>query len=162
MAGELHAFGAQSTVLTVRNTRYLTVDRIGLMSATREAISAEEQFNCITSTDTPGTFSIQTQREKFLTITPDSKTPEIRGDAESVSFTTTFRIRMQARFKPKLKASKETKAREKISRKELEDVVGRRLEEDEVRRLKKARREGDYHEAILDVRVSGKHDKFAS
>lgn len=68
---------------------------------------------------------------------------------------------MQARFKPKLKASKESKAREKISRKELEDAVGRTLKDDEVRRLKKARVEGDYHEAILDVRVKGKHDKYS-
>lgn len=68
---------------------------------------------------------------------------------------------MQARFKPKLKASKESKAREKISRKELEDAVGRKLKDDEVRRLKKARVEGDYHEAILDVRVKGKHDKYS-
>ena len=69
---------------------------------------------------------------------------------------------MQARFKPKLKANKENRAREKISRKELEEVVGRRLDDDEVKRLKRARREGNYHEAILDVRVKGKHDKFAS
>lgn len=69
---------------------------------------------------------------------------------------------MQARFKPRLKANKEEKAREKISRKELEEVVGRRLADEEVRRLKRARREGGYHEAILDVRVKGKHDKFAS
>ncbi len=69
---------------------------------------------------------------------------------------------MQARFKPRLKASKAEKAREKISRKELEEAVGRRLEEDEIKRLKRARREGNYYEAILDVRVKGKHDKFAS
>lgn len=86
---------------------------------------------------------------------------EIRGDEESISFVTAFCIRMQARFKPKLKASKESKAREKISRKELEEVVGRKLEDDEVRRLKKARVDGDYHEAILDVRVKGKHDKYS-
>jgi protein FRG1 len=69
---------------------------------------------------------------------------------------------MQSRFKPRLKASKEEKAKEKISRKELEDVVGRKLNDDEVKKLKRARREGTYHEAILDVRVKGKHDKFAS
>jgi protein FRG1 len=68
---------------------------------------------------------------------------------------------MQARFKPKLKASKEEKAREKISRKELEEAVGRRLGDEEVRRLKKARREGDYHEALLDIKVKGKHDKYS-
>lgn len=69
---------------------------------------------------------------------------------------------MQARFKPKLKANKEEKAREKISRKQLEEAVGRRLGDDEARRLKKARREGNFHEAVLDFRVKGKHDKFAS
>lgn len=86
---------------------------------------------------------------------------EIRGDAELISFSTAFCVRMQARFKPRLKASKELKARGKISRKELEEAVGRKLEDDEVRRLKKARVEGDYHEAILDVRVKGKHDKYS-
>lgn len=144
-------------------SRYLTVDKVGILSATREAISEEEQYNCLASPDTPGTFNIQTQRDNFLTINTVAKTGvEIRGDADAISFNTTFRIRMQARFKPRLKANKETKAREKISKKELEEAVGRRLEDDEVRRLKKARREGDYHEAILDVRVKGKHDKFAS
>lgn len=106
-------------------------------------------------------FNVQTEREKFITISEDLKQVEVRGDAELISFNTTLRIRMQARFKPKLKASKESKAREKISRKELEEVVGRRLNDDEVKRLKKARVQGDYHEAILDVRVKGKHDKYS-
>ena len=106
-------------------------------------------------------FSIQTERERFFTVTENARGIEIRGDAESISFNTTLRIRMQARFKPKLKANKEAKAREKISRKELEGVVGRKLEDDEVRRLKKSRVHGDYHEAILDVRVKGKHDKYS-
>jgi len=140
---------------------YLSCDKIGLLSATREAISLEESFLCIPSPETPGTFSIQTVRETFLTIMDESKVPEIRGDAESISFNTTLRIRMQARFKPRLKANKEMKIKEKVSRKELEDVVGRKLEEDEVKRLKKARFQGDYHEAILDVRVKGKHDKYS-
>lgn len=140
---------------------YLSCDKIGLLSATREAISPEESFLCIPSPETPGTFSIQTVREKFLTIADDSKTAQVRGEAESVSFNTTLRIRMQARFKPKLKANKELKIKEKISRKELEDAVGRRLGDDEVKKLKKARVQGDYHEAILDVKVKGKHDKYS-
>ena len=117
---------------------------------------------CIASPDTLGTFNIQTQRDKFFTVNEDSKVPEIRGDGESLSDSTTLRVKMQARFKPKNKVDKENKAREKISRRELEDAVGRRLDEEEVRRLKRARREGDFHETILDVRVKGKHDKFAS
>ncbi|MCJ1465541.1 hypothetical protein MMC07_004159 [Pseudocyphellaria aurata] len=130
----------------------------GVLSASHEAISPEESFRCIPTPDSAGMFSILTEREQFITITEDSK---LRGNAESMSFNTTLRIRMQARFKPKLKANKESKAQEKISRKELEEVVGRRLEDDEVRILKKARIQGDYHEAILNVRVKGKHDKYS-
>lgn len=141
---------------------YLSCDKYGVLSATHEAISPEESFLCIPAPDSAGLLSIQTEREKFLSISePKPGVVEIRGDAESISFPTTFRIRMQARFKPKLKANKESKARGKISRKELEEAVGRKLEDDEVRRLKKARVEGDYHEAILDVRVKGKHDKYS-
>lgn len=140
---------------------YLTCDRNGILSASQEAISPEESFLCIATSDSAGFFSVQTEREKFFIITENTKGLEIRGDAESISFNTTFRIRMQARFKPRLKANKEAKAREKISRKELEEVVGRKLEDGEVRRLKKSRVQGDYHEAILDVRVKDKHDKYS-
>lgn len=86
----------------------------------------------------------------------------VRGDGEGITETSMLRIRMQARFKPRLKANKEMKAKEKISRRELEVAVGRKLEDEEVKRLKRARRNGTYHEEVLDVRVKGKHDKFAS
>lgn len=86
---------------------------------------------------------------------------EIRGDATTLGFSSTLRIRMQARFKPRIKANKENRAMEKISRKELEGIVGRGLEDGEVKRLRRARREGAFHEEVLDVRVKGKHDKFA-
>ena len=132
-----------------------------MLSATSEAISPEESFLCLASPETPGTFNIQNVREKFLTIRDEGKVPDIRGDADSISYITTFRIRMQARCKPRLKANKESKSKEKISRKEMEEAVGRKLEDDEVKRLKKARVQGDYHEAILDVRVKGKHDKYS-
>ena len=36
----------------------------------------------------------------------------------------------------------------------------RRLDEDEVKRLKRARREGDYHEQLLVLKVKNKHDKY--
>ncbi|KAJ9499460.1 hypothetical protein H2202_005043 [Exophiala xenobiotica] len=86
----------------------------------------------------------------------------LRGDGEADSETTHIVIKMQARFKPRVQQNKETKANEKISRRELEQVVGRKLEDDEVRRLKRAKRQGTYYEEVLDVRVKGKHDKFAS
>ncbi|KAL6713856.1 hypothetical protein ACLMJK_008350 [Lecanora helva] len=136
-------------------------DKVGVLSATREAISPEESFLCIPSPETSQTFNIRTVRGKFLTIDDESKTLGIRGDADSISFSTTLRIRMQARFKPSLKANKESKIKGKVSRQELEEAVGRKLGEDEIKRLKKARIQGDYHEAILDVKVKGKHDKYS-
>ena len=138
----------------------MTIDKFGLLSASREAISAEEQLLCTSVPD--GGFTIKTQRDTFLTVDQGKIPPELRGDAKAIDANSTFHIRMQARFKPRLNATKETKAREKISRKELEHAVGRKLEDEEVRKLKRARREGNYHEAILEVRVKGKHDKFAS
>ena len=107
--------------------------------------------------DNPGAFAIQTAGDKFMSATQK----DIRADSEGIDFLSTLRIRMQAKFKPRLRAKKEDRAREKISRKELEEKVGRRLEEAEVKMLKKARREGNFHEALLDVKVKGKHDKFA-
>lgn len=143
--------------------RYLGCDKYGILSANGTAISPEESVLCIPIHDSASTFGLQTQREKFLTIDDSSSgAPEVRGDAETITFNTTFRIRMQARFKPKLKASKEQKSSEKISRKELEDKIGRRLDDDEVRKLKKARREGNFHETALDMKVKSSHDKFAS
>ncbi|KAG5970619.1 hypothetical protein E4U55_001542 [Claviceps digitariae] len=150
--------------------RYLACDKIGALSATSEAISPLECFNVIAPTDgnttTPGRFQLQTPRETYITIKPNqsakSTAPaELRGDEDdSTAPHTIMRIRMQARFKPRLKASREEKALSKISRRELEEAAGRRLEENEVRILKRARREGDYHEKLLDLKVKNRHDKF--
>ncbi|PGH19171.1 hypothetical protein AJ80_04140 [Polytolypa hystricis UAMH7299] len=152
--------------------RYLSCDKFGILSANSAAVSPYETFIPIETPNTPGTFSFQVRggdaeaflsiKERDTTATSSAADVEIRGDATSISFPTTFRVRMQARFKPRLKASKESKALEKISRQELETVVGRKLEDHEVKRLRRARKEGSYHEEILNVRVKGKHDKFAS
>ncbi|KAK0624637.1 FRG1-like protein [Bombardia bombarda] len=145
--------------------KYLGCDKIGVFSATSEAVSPLESFSIISTADTPGTFQIQTLRDTFLTVRASRSSkagaaPEVRGDETDITFDTTLRIRMQARFKPRLKASKEGKAREKISRRELEEAVGRRIDDDEARRLKRARREGDYHEVLLNIKVKNKHDKY--
>ena len=137
--------------------RYLGCDRYGICSATREAISPEETFKVSPSESQPGTFDIQTGRATYILVDSDKSPPEVRGDAEESGETTHFRFRMQARFKPKHKVEKAEKVRAKISRKELEDEVGRRLEDDEVKKLKRARREGNYHEAMLDVKVKGEY-----
>ncbi|KAF2664204.1 FRG1-like family protein [Microthyrium microscopicum] len=142
--------------------RYLGCNKFGVYAATREAISPEESFTCIPVADTPGTFAVQSEWQKFLTVNEDAPADKlVRGDAEEIDFNSSIRVRLQARFKPRLKVAKEERARERITRKELEDMVGRRLEEEDVKTLKRARREGNFHEKLLDVKVKGKHDKFA-
>ena len=128
------------------SSRYLSCDKYGIFSANATAISPEERFLIIAIPDNPGAFSLQTQREKYLSIDESSTSgPEVRGDAVDVTFNTAFRIRMQARFKPRNRATKEEKDHQKISKKELEDNIGRRLNDDEVKKLRKARRENDFH-----------------
>ncbi|KAI1282867.1 FRG1-like family-domain-containing protein [Xylaria sp. FL0933] len=156
-------YGTENFRFKGRYGKYLACDKHGILSATSEAIAPPETWTVIPTPDTPGTFQLQTLQETFLTAVKSKKpngAPEVRGDATEISFESTLRIRMQARFKPRLKASKELKEKAKVSRKELEDAVGRRLDEEEVRRLKKARREGDYHEQLLDLKSKNKHDKY--
>ncbi|KAL8905790.1 MAG: hypothetical protein Q9207_002403 [Kuettlingeria erythrocarpa] len=151
--------GTDNLGLKGHHGRYLSCDNVGSFSAGTEAMSPDETFTFLAAPDTLSTFNIQTQRKKFIAV--DASGKDVRGDAESISPNTTIQIRMQARFKPKLKASKELKAKGKISRTELEEVVGRKLDDNEVRKLKKARVEGDYHEVLLLVKVKGKHDKYS-
>lgn len=106
-------------------------------------------------------FHLRTEHKKFLNVSDNIEDPRISGDAEIVSHSTIFRIQMQAQFKPKLIVSKETKKREKINKKEIENNVGRKLENNEVKRFKKARVQGNYHEIVLDAKIKKKHDKYA-
>ncbi|KAG6217296.1 hypothetical protein E4U34_004655 [Claviceps purpurea] len=162
--------GTQHMRFKGHHGRFLACDKIGALSATSEAVSPLECFNVIANpnSNTPGTFQLQTLHETLITIKPNqtqstkSTAPaELRGDEDdSTAPHTIMRIRMQARFKPRIKTSKEEKALSKISRRELEEAVGRRLEEDEVRILKRARRQGDYHEKLLDMRIKNRHDKY--
>ncbi|KAF2770193.1 actin-crosslinking protein [Teratosphaeria nubilosa] len=143
--------------------RYLGCDTFGVLEAGREAMGPEETFRLQPAEGVSGQFEVKTKHGKFLSVDlgREKEKVEVRGDAEVGGEGTRVRLRMQARFKPKHKVEKAEKVRAKISRKELESEVGRKLEDEEVKRLKRARREGDYHEVVLDVKVKGKHDKFA-
>ena len=154
-------FGGLEALCSNTIRRYLGCDSIGTLSTTREAISPEETFKCLPSETQPGLFTLRSMRNTYLSIDADTSPPAICGDADEITAASEVRLRMQARFKPKNKDEKAEKVRAKISRKELEEEVGRRLDDDEVKKLKKARREGNFHEAMLDVKVKGKHDKFA-
>lgn len=156
--------GTESFRFKGHHGRYLSCDAHGALSATTEAVSARESFVVVPGEE--GGLRIRALEGGFICAKDPSSSkpgarPEVRGDAEEGGEGTLVRIRMQARFKPRIKASKAEKAREKISRKELESAAGRRLEEDEVKRLKRARKEGDYHEQLLGIKTKSKHDKYS-
>ncbi|KAK6338793.1 hypothetical protein TWF696_009603 [Orbilia brochopaga] len=148
--------------------RYLACDKIGLLSATRDAMGPEEEFIPV-KTETG--WGLQDCRERFLRAEEKSvgassnkagavgAVVEIRGDAESIGFGETWVIRGQRRFKTKVR--KEGAKEERISRRELEKLAGQQLDDDQVRILKKARREGALQSALLDIRQKKKRDKFA-
>lgn len=170
---------------------FLSCDSIGVLGARREARGAEEGFGLEAFEDGNGrgdgrlrwrlrTFASKIgdaeKGSRYISAVTDETSAgdddakdnkkkisiSLRGDGEADSQSSHLVVKMQARFKPRVRQNKETKAKEKISRHELEQAVGRRLEDDEVKRLKRARKDGTYYEEILDVRVKGKHDKYAS
>lgn len=100
---------------------------------------------------------------KTRDVNPTSTSDQDEEDKDEDQIDTTLLIlRMQARFLPKThQQQSDARSKEKISRRELEAAVGRRLEDEEVKRLKRAKRNGDFYEEVLDFRAKGKHDKFA-
>jgi protein FRG1 len=155
------AAGTSTDELALRghHGRFLAVDAQGALNAAREAVGVEESFQVVVAG--AGGMALMTGREAFVGADERGGVVKVRGDLDGIEFRSTLRVRMQARFKPKLRVAKEERERVKVSRKELEGMVGRRLEEEEVRLLKRARREGNFHEVLLDVKIKGKHDKFA-
>ncbi|KAI1609093.1 FRG1-like family-domain-containing protein [Exophiala viscosa] len=165
---------------------FLSCDSLGVLGARREARGPEEGF-VVEAFESEGrqrwrlrTSASKPDERRYLSATvtgsatakhdeddEESDTRKqvsvsLRGDGEADDPSTHIIIKMQAQFKPTVQQNKETKAKEKVSRHELERVIGRSLDDDEVRRLKRAKKDGTYHEEVLDVRVKGKHDKFAS
>ncbi|KAF8458009.1 FRG1-like family-domain-containing protein [Terfezia claveryi] len=154
--------GTERYSLKSHHGKYLSCDRFGVLSATKEAISHEEGFAAV-KTNVGSGWAFQTARDKYVGVDEPKSggTIEIRGDAEEVGFCQTWTIRGQARFKKKTR-KEEDKLKDRITKKDLEAQAGVKLDGDQVKMLKKARREGRFHEALLDVRVKfGKHDKFS-
>ena len=160
--------GTETLSLKGHIGKYLSCSKEGGLSATKEAVGPEEQWRVAAAESGEG-YTLRSVYGGYVGVEEhhdnDGKAVEklkTRGDHEEVNRWCEVRLRMQARFKPRVQVQKEEKAREKISRKQLEEAVGRRLEDDEVKKLKRARKEGDYYEVLLDVKVKGKSDKFAS
>jgi protein FRG1 len=97
---------------------------------------------------------------------------EIRGDADSVGFNETFTLRIQARLRKKSKTALVVSSEPKASRRDLEKMyipcleptkfsVGKPLTDEQVKELRRAKKEGWFNSALLDIRTKSKSDKYA-
>lgn len=190
VASRVSGMAADEISFKASHGGYLSCDQYGILGAKREARGNEERFFIDTITDdearswyqlrtSAGTQKPSAKEAKYISasveqsvlrkeVDNDNDKPQkkisvsLRGDGSPTSENTQLILRMQARFKPKTPASKEAdRAKEKISRQQLESDAGRKLTDEEAKRLKRAKRDGNYQESILDVRAKGKHDKYA-
>jgi protein FRG1 len=165
-------YGKNPPKFTLRSYtgRYLGCNATGELSAMREAIGPEEEFLPVPSELGGGRWAWQTCRDRFVGV--DEKASGgvvVRGDRDEVGFRETWTVRLQKRNKVRVKAGRgggtaedKGRAKDRVSRKELEEMAGFPLDDEQVKLLRRARREGGFHEAMLNLRVKhGKHDKFA-
>lgn len=139
VATKIH--GCEKWSLKSHHGKYLGCDQHGILSATREAISPEEEFVPVRNELGGGRWALQTVRERFVGVDESGGVIEVRGDAESVGFGETWRLRLQKRNKKKTKGvGSDGKTKDKITRKELEELAGVKLNYNQIKTLKKSRR----------------------
>lgn len=139
VATKIH--GCEKWSLKSHHGKYLGCDQHGILSATREAISPEEEFVPVRNELGGGRWALQTVRERFVGVDESGGVIEVRGDAESVGFGETWRLRLQKRNKKKTKGvDADGKIRDKITKKELEELAGVKLNYHQIKALKKSRR----------------------
>lgn len=128
---------ATKTYLSVKDSKF---------SAKASAIGAKETFEVEQYDGNGWTIKIH---DEYLHITSDGSV-KLSADKQKLAF------RVQTKYAAKLKTELEVK--ERISTRELEDRVGRRLSDNEVRTLKKAFKAGHLNEALLDIRQKSRSD----
>ncbi|KAM3584653.1 hypothetical protein VKS41_003460 [Umbelopsis sp. WA50703] len=154
-----------SSAFTLKSSlgKYLSSDKFGVVSVDREAVSMIEEWK---PTFTDGGVGFQNAYDKFLMVDEIVGGGfKVRADAESLGFCETFRVYCQARFKRKIKTSK----------KEVVDATGIELDnikkfqswgsnrymgtEHDMRDLKRAKKQGNLSETLLDRRSKMKSDR---
>ncbi|KAK9236014.1 FRG1-like family-domain-containing protein [Lipomyces kononenkoae] len=132
--------------------KYFTISKYGICEATSEAIGPEQELS-IERKETGEGWVIASTWDKYLCVSPK----DVRCDSEAAGFQETLMIRVQAKFR-KRPAKTLDESQRKIHTKELEEKVGRPLDYDTIKMLKKAYKDGRLNEAILDVKEKMKTD----
>ncbi|CAG8455906.1 9283_t:CDS:2 [Paraglomus brasilianum] len=151
------------TLKTYKN-KYISTDKFGVITAEHEAIGPQEEWLPIVRDDG---IAFQSIYDKFLSIDEIAGGGyKIRADVETIGFCETFRVKCQARFRKKQKVTK--KEDRAVSEVEVEQIKkyqtwggGRiRTSEEDVNKLRRAKKEGKFSEALLDRREKVKADRY--
>ncbi|KAH8550770.1 FRG1-like family-domain-containing protein [Umbelopsis sp. PMI_123] len=144
--------------------KYLSADKFGVVSVDREAVSMIEEWK---PTFIEGGVGFQNAYDKFLMVDEIAGGGyKVRADAESIGFCETFRVYCQARFKRKIKMSKkeviDATGIELDNMKKFQSWGGSRSQrtEQDLRELKRAKKEGNLSETLLDRRSKMKADRY--
>jgi hypothetical protein len=87
--------------------RYLSCDKHGILAATKEAISPEEEFDFVRSELGGGRWALRDVRERFIGAEErDGGKVEVRGDREEVGYKETWTVRLQKRNKKRVKSGR--------------------------------------------------------
>lgn len=120
--GKIH--GTEKYSIKSHTGRYLGCDKLGQLSATREAISPEEQWDIVPSPEGgEGSWGLQNCREKWVGVEDTGKVV-IRGDREVLGVRETWWVRCQKRNKTRAvgKGADGGRVKDRVSRKELEEL----------------------------------------
>lgn len=156
--------------------KYVSCDKVGILSALSDAIGPQEEWSFIQREDG---WALMSKYDNFLSI--EEETLTVRGDATSIGFRECFRIKMQRRFRSERREKEVAEKRKRVLLDQQERPVDEKaLESDMVRRyqswtnnrvqiskedmedVKKAKLEGNLHQVLLDRRSKLKSDKFCT
>ncbi|EPY54138.1 FRG1 family protein [Schizosaccharomyces cryophilus OY26] len=138
--------------------KYLSVGKEGDLFSRREAIGAEEQWVLEYLHDGYWAWKSMSNNKYLECLLNENDTYLFRCTSDTVTFTSKWRVRVQTRFLKR--SSTQTIKKPTVHSEQLEAMAGRPLSAEEKKTLKQASKDGSLHEALLDLRVSKKSDKY--
>ncbi|CCA68860.1 related to predicted actin-bundling protein-Laccaria bicolor [Serendipita indica DSM 11827] len=165
-----HIAGTETINFRTPKGKFLSSDRVGLVSANREARGPQEEWTPQVLED--GTLAFQNVYGNYLGLDEVAGGGlALRADAETVGFQEKWWVKVQ--FGHVKKATEEERKKQKITEgmTKIDEAGTNRIYQawgagrsvvssEDTRALKKARKEGKLAEAMLDRRIKLKSDRF--
>ncbi|KAI9332916.1 FRG1-like family-domain-containing protein [Zopfochytrium polystomum] len=142
--------------------RYLTTDKIGIVTCSPEAVGPSEEWEVVKRED--GFAMSAAMSGKFLSA--DDGSSAVRADSDAIGFREVFHLRCQAEFKHKAKKGKSASKEVDAAALDFEQLkkfqsYGRAaLSPEDLLAIKRAQKRGNVNEVLIERREKIKADKF--